>query len=315
MSYIPPQASQWQGRQADGVQYVHQLIKCVDIANLQEITSPFVALLGYGVDEGVRRNSGRVGAAKGPDAFREAFSKLSNPEAKKVNTTVDIGTLECDYENLEAIQESLSEKVYLILQAKGFPVLIGGGHDIAYGHYKGIEKFLADSSVKIGIVNFDAHLDLRDTKNGANSGSPFYQISKEAEHFHYLCIGFRDSSNSLELKERASELGVQLIPRKYCHLSHREKCDQTLQKFLDSVDVVYLTVDLDGFADAYAPGVSAASPLGFDVDFAFWGIERIIQSKKIISMDIAELNPIYDIDQRTAKLAAGIVHFILSNKA
>jgi formiminoglutamase len=315
MSYIPPKESQWQGRQTDDVQYVHQLVKCVDIAVLKEVTSPFVALLGYGVDEGVRRNSGRVGAAKGPDAFREAFSKLSIPGGKRGNHLVDFGTLVCNQENLEATQDSLSERVCDILHAKGFPILIGGGHDIAYGHYKGIEKFLADSSVKIGIVNFDAHLDLRDDTNGANSGTPFYQISKEVEHFHYLCVGFRESSNSPELKERASQLGVQLIPRKHCHLSHRETCEQTLKKFIDSVDVVYLTVDLDGFADAYAPGVSASSPLGFDVDFAIWGIERIIQSNKLISVDIAELNPTYDIDQRTAKLAAGIVHFILSNKA
>ncbi|MBT8321916.1 MAG: arginase family protein, partial [Eudoraea sp.] len=76
-------------------------------------------------------------------------------------------------------------------------------------------------------------------------------------------------------------------------------------------DRVYLTIDLDGFSSAYAPGVSAASPFGFDTQIALWTLQIIIASGKLISMDLAEMNPVYDQDRKTAKLAAGILHHVL----
>ncbi len=80
--------------------------------------------------------------------------------------------------------------------------------------------------------------------------------------------------------------------------------------FLDSVNKVYLTVDMDGFASAFAPGVSAPSPMGFEPDFAFKVFELIASSKKLISMDIAELNPAFDHDQATARLAARCAEYV-----
>ena len=84
-----------------------------------------------------------------------------------------------------------------------------------------------------------------------------------------------------------------------------------LQEFFSRVDRVYLTIDLDGFSSAYAPGVSAVSPFGFDPEIVIWALEEIIRSGKLISMDIAELNPLYDQDGQTAKLAAGLLHQVL----
>ena len=59
-----------------------------------------------------------------------------------------------------------------------FCVVLGGGHDMAYGHYKGLKQYLGSESV-LGIINFDAHFDLRSNQNGNNSGTPFYQIGVE----------------------------------------------------------------------------------------------------------------------------------------
>ena len=77
------------------------------------------------------------------------------------------------------------------------------------------------------------------------------------------------------------------------------------------VDVVYTTIDLDGFSSAYAPGVSASSPMGFSPDIVTKCIENIIDSGKLISLDVAEMNPKYDIDNQTAKLAASLIHTVI----
>jgi formiminoglutamase len=80
---------------------------------------------------------------------------------------------------------------------------------------------------------------------------------------------------------------------------------------MEDIDYLYTTIDLDGFSSAYAPGVSAASPVGFSPDIVLESLKVIIDSKKLISLDIAEMNPKYDGDQQTAKLAASLVHFVL----
>lgn len=76
---------------------------------------------------------------------------------------------------------------------------------------------------------------------------------------------------------------------------------------------MYLTIDLDGFSSAYAPGVSAPSPDGFDPVFIYKVLDFVLKSKKVISCDIAELNPDFDIDENTAFLAARLVDYIAQN--
>ena len=81
---------------------------------------------------------------------------------------------------------------------------------------------------------------------------------------------------------------------------------------MDEVDCIYLTVDLDGFSSEYCPGVSAASPVGFQPKFVLEIMHYVFNSKKVISCDIAEMNPVYDEEQSTAFLATELIHSIFS---
>ena len=92
-----------------------------------------VVIIGYACDEGVRRNNGRVGAKDGPDAIRKCMGKLP-PRA------TDKGNITCKDGNLEKTQKELGEMVEKELKQGNFPLVIGGGHDIAYGHFLGINK-------------------------------------------------------------------------------------------------------------------------------------------------------------------------------
>ena len=94
-------------------------------------------------------------------------------------------------------------------------------------------------------------------------------------------------------------------------LQHWEYMEEQISWFLDRVDAIYLTVDMDGFSSAFAPGVSAPSPMGFDPEVAFKVFDLIAKSKKLISLDVVELNPTYDQDQATARLAARCVEYVL----
>ncbi|MBT8211134.1 MAG: formimidoylglutamase [Eudoraea sp.] len=311
--YHPPKPEIWKGRSSKTAQYLHEQVIFQDLEAVKIQYDKGFALLGYACDEGVRRNQGRVGAKEGPDAIKQELAKLPCPLSWD-STLVDVGAVSCPDQDLESAQAALSEKVKVLLDKGFFPLLLGGGHDIAYGHYSGIREHLGPDA-EIGIINFDAHFDLRNNSGGNNSGTPFYQIARKQKErnrpFHYLCLGIREEANSGELFNTAREFDIDWVTNDTFNLQHTEFLRDQIRDFLEKVDRVYLTIDLDGFSSAYAPGVSAASPFGFTPEIALWTLQIIIASGKLISMDLAEMNPVYDQDRKTAKLAAGILHHVL----
>ncbi len=315
-NYTSPRKENWSGRTSKDQQYLHEKVEFISIPNEAEKTAAnSFGILGYACDEGVERNNGRIGAKHGPDYIKKMLGPMPNhiPSKKRF---YDFGNIECIDNNLKETQDSLSQAVHLILKQKCFPIVLGGGHDIAYGHYNGIQSFLGKDK-KIGIINFDAHFDLRSNENGSNSGTPFYQIAKECEHlgtpFNYLCLGIRKDANPKILFNTAKKFGVGYIKSDDFILQNFKKIKKRINTFIRTLDAVYVTIDLDGFSSASAPGVSAASPMGFSPTIVLKCLKHIIKSNKIVGMDLAEFNPKYDRDNQTAKLAASIIHFITSN--
>ena len=311
-TYQKPNPDLWKGRKSNDLLYRHEKVVCQSIDdNLKKA----IAVLGYVCDEGVKRNLGRTGATAGADAIRTQLGKMPN-HLKAGKRFIDCGNIECSDGDMEAAQNLLGQKVSHLLHQGVFPVLVGGGHDIAYGHYNGIRNYLGNNA-SIGIINFDAHFDLRSNENGNNSGTPFYQIAQDCKAngsvFNYLCLGIRKDANDRTLFQTANDLGVDYIEKIEFSIEHAKAIVRKLLDFIQKVDHVYLTIDLDGFSSAYAPGVSAASPMGFRPKTVLETLKIIIKSKKMISMDIAEMNPTHDIDNQTAKLAASLIHFVMHN--
>jgi formiminoglutamase len=227
---------------------------------------------------------------------------------------IDMGDIHCPDGDLESAQSVLAEWVSGIARQGGLTLLLGGGHDIAYGHYRGLRTAL-DSSKRLGIINFDAHFDLRTNEKGNHSGSPFYQISrdcqKEGSDFLYLCLGIRREANPRELFDRAEALGVHYLELPQFSMHHISKTQESLARFLSRTDRVYVTVDMDGFSSAFSPGVSAACPNGFTPEIVLKCLREIVISGKLLGIDVAETSPEYDRDGQTAKLAAGIIHSVI----
>ena len=310
-SYQPPQQSHWSGRTSNEGLYLHEIVQCVALSRIKPLEQQF-AILGYSCDEGVRLNKGRTGAKDGPKAIRLALGKMPNHLAIGQNLA-DVGTISYEKGRLEATQLQLATVVTELLNKGCLPILLGGGHDIAYGHYNGIKNHLLAKKEKptIGIINFDAHFDLRSAVSGANSGTPFYQIAKGNEHFQYLCLGIRKDANDKTLFQTAQRWNVTYLMKSAFRLWNLDHIKAVISDFISKVNVVYVTIDLDGFSSAYAPGVSAASPMGFSPEVVIESLNIILKSKKLISLDIAEMNPKYDLDGQTAKLAASLVHHII----
>ncbi|MBC5991296.1 formimidoylglutamase [Pontibacter cellulosilyticus] len=319
--YKPSTKAAWVGRTdtADGMLGL-RWNQAIQFLNLSE-TVPAVAtgevafaFLGFCCDEGVSRNMGRVGAAAGPAALRNAMASFAHHLPQHVHL-FDAGDVLCTNENLEEAQEQLGRKVAILLKHGYRPLVLGGGHEIAYGHYLGLERATAGKS--LGILNFDAHFDLRSYAQQPSSGTPFLQIADRSkahgDDFRYKVLGLQEYGNTRILFQAADRLGVEYTFADEVQLHKLPQLIKSLDQFLDSLDKVYITVDLDVFAAGYAPGVSAVNALGLQPEMVLELLKAVAKSGKLLSIDIAELNPAFDLDNRTAKLGAGILYQLVSN--
>lgn len=301
------QNSIWQGRNDGDSPLHHRIFQRVEVSENYENVSPkdFV-LHGFAVDEGVRRNKGRIGAAKSPDIIRKNTSNFPvvNPEFR----LLDFGNITCEDQNLEKSQQDLAEKVSKILEKQAKSVVFGGGHEVTFAHYSALKKAFPDK--KIGIINIDAHFDNRklNPEIGATSGTGFYQIAQEGE-INSLHIGIQRNSNTLQLFDTAHQFGMQYILADEIFFENLPKIYQKIDEFTEKVDILYLTICMDVFNASIAPGVSAAAYNGIFADATFMHFYRhILKSEKLLALDVAEVNPDFDIADRTARLAASLVN-------
>jgi len=321
--YQPTPDSVWKGRIDDLHDHDawrwHQLVERIDLRDsalhpLREGQSGF-CLLGYCCDKGVVKNLGRPGAAKGPRNIRQELANLPRSFDHSIRI-FDAGNITCERNSMENSQEQLAIAIGKILDMQLIPIVLGGSHDVALGHYTGILDFNKDQAVQTGIINLDAHFDLRPYGDGGNSGTMFLQIAdlcrNRGRDFPYLCIGIQKTANTVQLLKKADELRAQYILEKDIYESALPQIKEKINAFIDKQDQLYLTLCSDVFSAAYAPGVSATQPFGMHPEMVLTLLKYIISSGKVISFDIAEVAPRFDEDNRTAKLAAITIFAVIN---
>jgi len=313
-----PAVNPWAGRvdAADGERgrRWHQVVRPV-----QQADRPGVALLGFASDAGVSRNHGRPGAAEGPVALRRALANLAwhgNDDAR----LYDAGDIRCLDDALEAAQSAYADRLAGLLREGHFVIGLGGGHEIAWAAHSGVERaFAADPRFeRLGVLNFDAHLDLRrpESRGRGTSGTPFLQIAEARAarglDFRYLCVGASEAANTPALFDRARALGVTIVTDLE---AAQPEASLQLQRFIEASSAVYLTFCLDVLPPAVAPGVSAPAGLGVALHRVVTLLKDALAAcghgrpgSKLVLADIAELNPRFDPDGRTARTAARLVY-------
>lgn len=180
-------------------------------------------------------------------------------------------------------------------------------HDIAYGSYLGIRKAYPDK--KIGIINFDAHLDMRPYDNGRTSGTSFKEIMDNDKEVQYAITGFQKSGNTERLIKTAESFNVLILEEEY----PEELVIEELKNFIEKVDILYITFCMDVFEASSAPGVSAPVVMGMDPKKGKRLLRFLMRTEKVICVDFAEVNPVYDIDNRTAKLAGCLIYEVMEH--
>jgi formiminoglutamase len=311
-NYEPAKPSLWQGRQdTKDAERFFQKISFINEEQELITSEQKTVFIGFASDAGITRNLGRPGAKLGPDQIKTQLAKLPCP---KNHPYLDLGSIVCIDDELETAQAQLGQIISLCHQQGHRTIALGGGHEMAWGHYQG----LAAHYPKLGIINFDAHFDLRPYGPGqpGTSGTPFSQIAAYCEEqersFDYCCVGIQDFGNTPSLFRRAKELKVSyLTAEELARQSLAWQC-AFLDEFMLNLDSIYLTICTDVLAECFAPGVSAPQPLGLSPWQILPLLKYIIQSGKVVSFDIAELSPPLDKEQKTARLVALIIAELLN---
>ncbi|WP_024819250.1 formimidoylglutamase [Arthrobacter sp. 31Y] len=266
-------------------------------------------VLGFCSDAGVLRNKGRVGAAKAPAAIRSALGPLAFHLDRDV---FDAGDVVVEDDSLEAGQERAGRAISGLLDAGNLTVVLGGGHETAFASYLGVAGSDAVRGKRLGVLNLDAHFDLRDEPT-PSSGTPFLQMAHAeaaaGRELQYAVVGISEPNNTRTLFDTANRLGVQYLLDELCS---PEAAEVFVADFLAGVDVLYLTIDLDVMPASVAPGVSAPAAYGVPLPVISAICRQVAASGKLLHVDVAELNPEFDIDSRTAKVAARLVNTLLA---
>ena len=302
----PTPAALWQGRD-DSAEAANALRLFQTIVRAErfepEMLAGDIALLGFACDEGVRRNKGRTGAERGPETLRRALANMASHDGH--DRCVDMGTIYVADDALEAAQQALREAVTACQRAGKRTLVLGGGHETAFGHGAGVLD--AFPGEEVGIINLDAHLDLR-IADRASSGTPFRQLALACEAqrraFHYACIGVSRAANTQALLDEAARRGVTIIEDLDVLNAFEARAIPELARNIARYDRLYLTIDLDVLPAREMPAVSAPAALGIPLATLLRIVEPLCRSGKLQAVDLVEFNPQYDIDSRGARTAA-----------
>lgn len=278
-------------------------------SSLQEYAAADIVILGCPQDEGVRRNGGRVGAAEAPNAIREQFYRLTTFNIKK--KIFDIGDIAIA-DTLEATHDSMTAVVTQVLADGKRLIVLGGGNDISYADGVAMaETFGADGWIG---VNIDAHLDVR-IADMRNNGTQYRQLLDggylRPDYFYE--VGYQTHHASPIYYEYIKNLGVNRISLE--QVRSREQADLELkemirQKFIGQSSSLntFFGFDIDAVRSADAPGVSAPSPLGLRAGEFIQLVKYAASLANTRIIEFTEVNPRFDVDNRTTKLVAIAMH-------
>jgi len=288
-----------------------------------------IVILGFPHDEGVRRNGGRIGARFGPDNMRETHLKrigtLVNPEFDNADASVlkivDLGNV-CSMEaSFEDAHDALRTTVQKVINHVSHPVpfVIGGGNDQSFSNAMGLlTSHIVKDQSRVAVINIDAHLDVREQKNGLeHSGSPF-RLLLEQEGFsgkHFVEFAAQGSQCSLTHANFVKEThGGQIFwlskLKGTGYNVVKEEFNNLLNRLSETCDHIFVSFDLDSLSMDFVPGVSCPSPLGLSAQDALDICYLAGQNSKVQLFDLSEYNP-QEEGYRTGKMVANMFLFFV----
>ena len=213
-----------------------RLGELVSRINVKEVKEGTVAIIGVPEDRGITANKGRAGAADGPDDIRRRLYRLTPGFSADFHRLriADVGNIRTKDLTLEEVHQAETEAVAEITARGGLPIVLGGGHDLTYPGVAGLVKGANIGHDGMGLINVDAHLDVRSDENGINSGTSFYRAltqlpDKALRGEAFVEFGIQEQYNSPYYYNWVLEQGGHVI-------TLREVSERVMEFFLQALN-------------------------------------------------------------------------------
>lgn len=203
------------------------------------------------------------------------------------------------------------------------PLILGGDHSVALGSVPAVARHYRDQGHTIGLIWVDAHTDMNvpaTSPSGNVHGMPLAALlgygdarlgslvcdppAVRAEHVSI--IGARD----VDGPERSlvNESGVRVFTMSEIDERGMASCvDEAIHRASLGTAGFHLSFDLDSIDPMVAPGVGTPVQGGLTFREAHLGCEKVARSHRLLSLEFVELNPVLDVENRTAQLAVGLM--------
>ena len=262
-----------------------------------------IALVGVPAHKG---SISPTDADQTPDAIRSALARYSTYSTSQGvdlsgQSFIDLGNIESP-DGPEGVVR-VDDFVSGLLAKHKLVIALGGDNSITYSVASGLWPDLS----KIGMITFDAHLDLRD---GQSNGSPVWQLIQAGlPGKNIVQIGIADFANSAEYSLRAKENGITVFSRAQLR---EMTISEVLKKALEIAGAdgreIYVDLDVDVCDRSVVPACPAAMPGGISADELRQAALLLGADKRVRVIDITEIDTAADSDdQRTVRLAALLV--------
>ncbi|MGA9403025.1 formimidoylglutamase [Haladaptatus sp.] len=306
----PP--SEWRGTSGDpNDEQFGDIVEPVPELDDDVLAAFDAVLLGEPFDHAV---IGRKGAVDGPAALRETLAgvKTHHFDAGPVASVGDVGDVMLmldDADDPEEVTTELLQRKAGVLakrlhDADTLPVFLGGDNSFTYPN---AAPLLEDGS--LGVINFDAHLDVREVRDDPTSGTPYRQLF-DAGLDSYACVGARHFETSSAYADYVRERGGAIVTAEEVGDDSVSAIDTALDSMSD-VDTIYVSVDVDVLDAAFAPGVSAPTPGGISTRELFRMLRLVAADDRVAGFEVVECAPSLDHDELTVKAGArAIAHFL-----
>lgn len=253
------------------------------------MSSADVVFLGVPFDG---TSTGRVGSREAPNAIRaasynlETFSKYSKKDLADL-MMLDYGNLITVPGDTDRTLKRLEDTIRDIKEK--FPVVVGGEHIITLP----VVKALLRQYPNLNVIQFDAHLDLKDSylDNKYSHVTVMRRISEMVGKGKIIQVGAR--SFDVKEKEYAKKHTVLKTP------------DNLLKYAIKGP--IYITIDMDVFDPALAPGVSTPAPGGMSFTEYVELVNNLSEKLDVVGFDVVEACPPHDDASMTSLLAAEVV--------
>lgn len=283
---------------------------------------PTCVIVGVPQHIGIERNGGRAGAALAPAAIRHWLYRMATADVQSaINEArlqvIDAGNVRPEGLTLNQIHDEQHDAVHEILDRGMMPIVLGGGHDTAWPTIRALESI----GTSFAVINIDAHADVRPLKDGvsAHSGSPFRQMLDTENSCladgGFVEFGLQPIAVSRDHRDLVAQAGHHVMMLDEIRRQGADAAWDAALRCTSAADRLYVSLDMDAFASAFAPGVSAPSTDGF----APWEIgpalRQAARDHRFAAFDVVEVCPPLDVDGRTAKLAATMIMQVLAGVA